>query len=105
MPLDPAKAPWSAPRNYTTSIPEEVAAYKSSLPSRQKPIPRSEPKIIRIKRQSSGGRFFRRIWTTIRDHFVAVRNDMLPRQTTENPNGDIKRPIILATLCCLRAEI
>jgi hypothetical protein len=104
-PLDPVKAPWSGPRGYTTSIPEEVAAYKASLHRRQKPIPRSEAKVIRVKRRSSSNQFFSRIWTKIRAHFIAVGNDMFPRQTAQNPNGDVKRPLILATLCCLRSEI
>jgi hypothetical protein len=103
LPLD--KAPWSAPRGYTTSIPEEVAAYKASLPLRPKPIPKSEPKVIQVKRQSSRGRFFIRIWTSIQNHFRDLKNDIVSRQTEQNPNGDVTVPPLLAKLCCLRAEI
>ncbi len=97
----PLNAPWSGPRGYTTSIPEEVAAYKASLPPRHKPKP--EPiKTIRVKRRSSGNQFFVRIWTRIRNHFIALGDDMFPRQTSQNPDGDVKIPRLLTVLCCLK---
>jgi hypothetical protein len=101
--LDPAVAPWSAPRGYATSIPEEVAAYKVGLPPKKAQVqqPPKSKKTVQLKTKSSIN-IFHRAWTSIRNHFKGVADDILPRQTTANPNGDVEMPRLLACICCLR---
>lgn len=96
-------APWSGPRGYTTSIPEEVALYKAAIREyRSKEVPKSKPK-IQIIRQKPRQRhdFFRKAWTAICDHFKAVGRDIMP---PSRPNADVEMPRILRYLCCLGSE-
>lgn len=98
-------APWSAPRGYTTSIPEEVAAYKAALPVR-KTVKAMKPQLkpqLPLKKFKS--QILLRTWRAILDHFKGLADDVLPRQTEENPNRDVAVPRLLLCLCCLRSEI
>jgi len=110
LPLDASKAsssvlrhaPWSAPRGYTTSIPEEVAVYKASLPKRKPAMPSNH--VIRSTKQKRKIKIacVQSAWAKIRDHFKGVYNDVLGlRQTPDNPNGDIEPPRLVRCICCL----
>lgn len=102
-PLDPAQAPWSAPRGYTTSIPDEVAAYKASLPPRRLPPTSTHKPVQKVKKKTKlEAQFIKRAWTAIKQHFNGVVDDILPRQTEANPNGDVKIPRLLQCLCCIK---
>ena len=100
-PITPSKAPWSAPRGYTTSIPEEVATYKLSIchskvatqPVKVKPAPRTKSKLQLT--------CLSKCWIAIKDHFRAVKQDMLPQQTDQDPDGDVRIPPVVACICCL----
>lgn len=101
--LDPVKAPWSAPRGYTTSISEDVAVYKANLPLRQQInqcTPKSKKRTVQPKTMNHSN-ILQRAWTAIRGHFKEVADDILPRQTIANPNGDVKMPRLLICVCCL----
>jgi hypothetical protein len=96
-------APWSAPRGYTTSIPEEVAAYKARLPQRRTELPHPKSKKASVSPKINQS-IIRRAWTYIRNHFKGIADDVLPQQTAANPNGDVKIPRLLVCLCCMKAE-
>lgn len=96
-------AHWSAPRGYTTSITEAVAEYKAALPPRKAQVQRSPKSQSSIPvKTKSGINIFQRAWISICDHFKGIADDVLPRQTAANPNGDVVVPRLLVCLCCLR---
>lgn len=101
--LDAAKAPWSAPRGYTTSIPDDVEAYKLSIrKSKVYRSPTEPPKVKQIPlKRKFRSTYLSKFWTAIKDHFRAVKQDMLPQQTPQDPNGDVRIPPLVACVCCL----
>lgn len=101
--LDPSKAPWSSPRGFATSIPEEVTAWHRAMRAAK---PQTAPKPLPVKKQKpkkpkfSCGKFFKRVATAIYDHFQAItfsdnRHDRI--------NNKMHR--LIGTLCCIRAEV
>ncbi len=99
--LDPEKAPWSAPRGYTTSIPESVAAYKLSISQSKVAVPTHQPLKVKQVKQKQRSNYLSKCWTAIKNHFRAVKQDMLPQQTEQDPNGDVRIPPLVSCICCL----
>lgn len=101
--LDEAKAPWSAPRGYSTSIPEAVETYKLSVSQSKVTTPPPIPSKTKSHRTKDRPRLthLSKCWTSIKDHFRGIKQDILPQQTQNDPDADIKMPRLLACLCCL----
>jgi hypothetical protein len=97
-PLDPAKAPWSAPRGYTTSIRQEADALKAAnrLANRVAGGPAwhvPDPK-RRARPRVQTPNCFR----AIAEHFRLVFRDLAT-------NLRFNKTKFVARLCCLSAEV
>ncbi len=95
--LDPAKAPWSSPRGYTTSLAEEAAALKRRQQSDKpavlvaskhykRPTPKQNPRHDWIHRWAAA----------TKNHFAAVLADM-------RAPGFFHR--LIGVCCCIRADV
>lgn len=103
--LDAVKAPWSSPRGFATSIPEEVAAWHQAMRAAKplitlKPLPVKKQKPKPKGPKFSCGKFFKRVATAIYDHFQAIT-------FSENRHEKISHKMhrLIGTLCCIRADV
>jgi hypothetical protein len=101
--LDPSKAPWSSPRGFATSIPEEVAAWHRAVRAAK---PQEKPKPLSVKKQKpkspkfSCSKFFKRVATAIYDHFQAIT---FSNDRHDHINNKMHR--FIGTLCCIRSDV
>jgi hypothetical protein len=101
--LDPAVAPWSAPRGYATTIPEEVAAYKASIRAGKSTVRIAGGPAAPLPAWHKAKRRFTRIETPncfkrLADHFRAIGQDLAA-------NLRFNKHKFIAKLCCLHAEL
>ncbi len=101
--LDPSKAPWSSPRGFATSIPEEVAAYKKAVraakPAPPKPLP-VKHKSPRIKKESCIAALIKKGLWAIYNHFQAIT---FSEERHDHINDRMHRAI--GFMCCIRADV
>jgi hypothetical protein len=102
--LDPSKAPWSSPRGFATSIPEEVDAWKRMIraqnpPSKPLPVIRKEPK-HKKKYSFSCKNILKKPFVAIYNHFQAIT---FSEKRHEDMNTRAHR--FIGFVCCIRADV
>ncbi len=101
--LDPSKAPWSSPRGFATSIPEEVSTYKQTVRS-QKPPPKSL--LVRARQESkqksnfSWKAFFKKPFVAIYNHFQVIT---FSEERHDHINTRMHK--FIGYICCIRADV
>ncbi len=101
--LDPSKAPWSSPRGFATSIPEEVAAYKQAIQAAKPP-----PKPLRVRKHKepkskstfSLKAFLKKPFAAIYNHFQELT---FSEERHDHINARMHRTI--GFICCIRADV
>lgn len=95
--LDPAIAPWSAPRGYTTSLPEEAAALKRRQQSDKPAVLVASKHYTRPAAPVNRQHLWIHRWATAtKSHFAAVLADM-------RTPGFFHR--LIGVCCCIRADV
>lgn len=102
--LDPIKAPWSSPRGFATSIPEEVNAWKLLISTQNPPIKplhvvRKEPK-YKKKSSFSCKNILKKPFVAIYNHFQAIT---FSEKGHEDMNKRAHR--FIGFVCCIRADV
>jgi hypothetical protein len=103
--LDPSKAPWSSPRGFATSIPEEVAAYKRSLSSQH---PQPQPLRVRKHKEPkqkqkccfSCKNLFKKAFLAIYNHFQAIT---FSEERHDHINERMHR--FIGYFCCIPTDV
>ena len=100
--LDPSKAPWSSPRGYATSIPEEVQAWH-----RAKPQTTSKPLPVKKKKQKKPNGTKLSCPGIIKNAFLAIYNHFQAITFSEKRHDDMNNKMhrFLGTVCCIRADV
>jgi hypothetical protein len=95
--LDPAKAPWSAPRGYTTSLPEEAAALKRRQQSDKPAVLVASKHYTRPAAPVNRQHLWIHRWAAAtKNHFAAILSDM-------RAPGFFHR--LIGVCCCIRADV
>ena len=101
--LDPSKAPWSSPRGYATSIPEEVQAWHRAKPqttSKPLPVKKKKPKKTKEKIKFSCSCFIKKAFMAVYNHFQAIT---FSEERHDHINTRMHR--FLGTVCCIRTDV
>jgi hypothetical protein len=101
--LDPSKAPWSSPRGFATSIPEEVTAYKQAIQAAKpqpKPLLVRKHKELKPKSNFSWKAFLKKPFVAIYNHFQAIT---FSEERHDHINHRMHRAI--GFMCCIRADV
>ena len=101
--LDPSKAPWSSPRGFATSIPEEVDAWKRLIRSQNppvKPLHVRKQKLPKQKCSFSCKNILKKPFVAIYNHFQAIT---FSEKRHDHINTRMHR--FLGFVCCIRADV
>ena len=101
--LDVIKAPWSSPRGFATTIPEEAEAYKRAVRVAnppQQPLHVSKPKKTKEKIKFSCPGFIKKVFMAVYNHFQAIT---FSEQRHDHINTRMHR--FLGTVCCIRTDV
>ncbi len=101
--LDPIKAPWSSPRGFATSIPEEVQAWHRAKPqTTSKPlhVKKQKEKKPKEKMKFSCPGIIKKAFLAIYNHFQAIT---FSEERHDHINDRMHR--FLGTVCCIRADV
>ena len=101
--LDPSKAPWSSPRGFATSIPEEVTAYKRTVLAQKPP---SKPLHVRKQKQPKQKCSFS-CKNILKKPFVAIYNHFQAITFSEQRHEDIniRAHRFIGFVCCIRTDV
>jgi hypothetical protein len=101
--LDPSTAPWSSPRGFATSIPEEVAEWKRLVRAQNPP---SKPLHVRKQKPPKQKSSFS-FKDFLKKPFVATYNYFQTLTFSEERHEDIniRAHRYIGYLCCIRADV
>jgi hypothetical protein len=102
--LDPSKAPWSSPRGFATSIPQEVAEYKLSVRSKKPPkhlhVRTNKESKEKQKCSFSCKNILKKPFVAIYNHFQAIT---FSEKGHEDMNTRAHR--FIRFICCIRMDV
>jgi len=101
--LDPSKAPWSSPRGFATSIPEEVDAWKRLIRAQNPPVKPLHVRQQKPPKQKSSFSFK----DFLKKPFVATYNYFQTLTFSEERHDHINTRAhgYIGYLCCIRADV